>query len=503
MTTEQMLKQYHDWVFRVSAYSMAINIIGIDKLTVAPEGGNAYRDERTAYLSGELYSIYTDSQIFACLKHLKDDSSVDADTRRGISLYYKQIQHMNCFPKEEFVAQEKLKTESYDAWLSAKQNNDYSIFEPYLLKLIEAKKKEYSYRDSSASVYDQMLDDFEPGMTQKKYDVFFQALEERLVPLIHRVTEADPIDTSFLHEIYPVKQQKDFMDSLLAYLHFDSSWGYQNETEHPFTSWTCENDCRTTTKYLTDDVSSAILSTVHEVGHAYYEHNIDPRYDGMILSEGVSSGMHESQSRLLENYLGRSLSFWKANYPKLQSVFPEQLGKVTLEQFVRAVNASKPSLIRTEADELTYPMHIAIRYEIEKGLFNGTISTEHLDQTWNDMYEKYLGVHVEKASEGILQDVHWSSGDFGYFPTYALGSAWAAQFTEAMRRDIDIDQLLETGHFDEIEKWLKEHIHKYGCRYDAEEVMLKATGRPFDVNVYLDYLCNKYTKLYNLKEEEK
>ena len=148
-------------------------------------------------------------------------------------------------------------------------------------------------------------------------------------------------------------------------------------------------------------------------------------------------------------------------------------------------------------------MHIAIRYEIEKGLFNGTISTEHLDHTWNDMYEKYLGVHVEKASEGILQDVHWSSGDFGYFPTYALGSAWAAQFTEAMRRDIDIDQLLETGHFDEIEKWLKEHIHKYGCRYDAEEVMLKATGRPFDVNVYLDYLCNKYTKLYNLKEEEK
>lgn len=208
--------------------------------------------------------------------------------------------------------------------------------------------------------------------------------------------------------------------------------------------------------------------------------------------------MHESQSRLLENYLGRSLSFWKANYPKLQETFPDQLGNVTCEEYVRAINAAVPSLIRTEADELTYPLHIAIRYEIEKGLFNGTVSTEGLDKTWDDMYEKYLGVRANKASEGILQDVHWSSGDFGYFPTYALGSAWAAQFVEKMKEDIPVDELLENNRFDEVEKWLKENIHHYGCRYDADEVMLKATEKPFDVNIYLDYLCNKYTELYNL-----
>ena len=315
---------------------------------------------------------------------------------------------------------------------------------------------------------------------------------------IHKVTEAKPVNTSFLHKNYPVDKQKEYMNYLLQYLHFDSSWGYQNETEHPFTSWTCENDCRTTTKYIPDDVSSAILSTVHEVGHAYYEHNIDPKYDGMILSEGVSSGMHESQSRLLENYLGRSFAFWKANYPKLQETFPEQLGNVSCEEYVRAINASVPSLIRTEADELTYPLHIAIRYEIEKGLFNGTISTEGLDKTWDDMYEKYLGVRADKASAGILQDVHWSSGDFGYFPTYALGSAWAAQFVEKMKEDIPVDELLENNRFEEIENWLKKNIHRYGCRYDADEVMLKATGKPFDVNIYLDYLCDKYTELYNL-----
>ena len=498
MTSEEMLKVYRDWVFRVSAYSMAVNIISIDKLTVAPSGGNEYRDERTSFLSGELYSTYTDPSVFEILGKLKDEKSVDEDTRAGIRRYYKEISHMLALDKEEFVANEKLKNESYDAWLKAKQNNDYSIFEPYLVKLIEAKKKEYSHRNSDMNIYDQMLDDFEPGMNQEKYDAFFKALEDRLIPFIHKVTEAKPVNTSFLHKNYPVDKQKEYMNYLLQYLHFDSSWGYQNETEHPFTSWTCENDCRTTTKYIPDDVSSAILSTVHEVGHAYYEHNIDPKYDGMILSEGVSSGMHESQSRLLENYLGRSFAFWKANYPKLQETFPEQLGNVSCEEYVRAINASVPSLIRTEADELTYPLHIAIRYEIEKGLFNGTISTEGLDKTWDDMYEKYLGVRADKASAGILQDVHWSSGDFGYFPTYALGSAWAAQFVEKMKEDIPVDKLLENNRFEEIENWLKKNIHRYGCRYDADEVMLKATGKPFDVNIYLDYLCDKYTELYNL-----
>ncbi len=243
---------------------------------------------------------------------------------------------------------------------------------------------------------------------------------------------------------------------------------------------------------------SAILSTVHEVGHATYEHDIDPKYDGMILSNGVSSGMHESQSRLFENYLGRTLSFWKANYPILQKYFPKQLEGITVEQYVDAINASTPSLIRTEADELTYPMHILIRYEIEKGLFNGTIPVEKLNETWNKMYKEYLGVDVPNDRDGILQDVHWSDGSFGYFPTYALGSAFSAQFMKAMRKDIDVDELLENNKFDEIIAWLKEHIHQYGCRYTAEEIMLKATGEPFNPDYYLDYLEEKYTKLYNL-----
>ena len=498
MTTEEKLKKYQDWLFKCSAYHMALNIIDIDKQTVAPTAGAGYRDERSAFLVGELFSLETDPEIVELLKDLKDDPKVDAENKRAIQLYYKQALDTLCIPKEEFVAFEKLCSESFDAWLLAKSKADYSLFAPYLEKVIEGKKKLYGYRNSNLSIYNQMLDDFEPGMDEEKYDAFFAALKERLVPLIQKVTKAKQLREDFLAQSFPVEEQKKFMEGLLEYLHFDSSWGYQNESEHPFTSWTCENDCRTTTKYLENNVISAILSTVHEVGHAYYEHNINPKYDGMILSEGVSSGMHESQSRLCENYLGRTLAFWKYHYPRLQKHFPKQLGEVSLEEFYQAINVSKPSFIRTEADELTYPLHVLIRYEIEKGLFNGSISTEGLDKTWNAKYKEYLGVDVPNDKVGILQDVHWSDGSFGYFPTYALGTAFAAQFMQAMRKDLGVERLLEENHFDEIMNWLKEHIHTYGFRYEAPELMKMVTGEEFNVNYFLDYIEEKYTKLYKL-----
>ena len=499
MISEEKLQKYQDWLFKRSAYSMALSIIMTDKMTVAPSGGNEYRDARTAFLSGELFSIDTDPEIIAILKEMKDDADLDGDTKRAAYLYYKEAMNTLCIPKDEFVKAQKVFSESYDAWLKAKTENDYSIFEPYLKKVIEIKRAQYAYRNSDMDLYDQMLDDYEPGMNREKYDAFFNALKERLVPLIEKVCAAEQVDDSFLYLDYDIDEQKRFTDELLAYLHFDPEWGYQNETEHPFTNWVCENDCRTTTKYVKNNVSAAILSTVHEVGHATYEHDCDDRYDGMILSEGISSGMHESQSRLFENYLGRTYAFWEYLYPRLAVHFPAQLSGVSAKQFADAINVSRRSLIRTEADELTYPLHILVRYEIEKGLFDGSISTEGLDQTWNAMYEKYLGVKAENASEGILQDVHWSDGAFGYFPTYALGSAFSAQFVKKMREEIDVDEALRSGRFDLCVDWLKEHIHRYGCRYDADEIMRIATGSDFDVKIYLDYLEEKYTKLYHLK----
>ena len=499
MTFQDTLKTYEDWKFRLSAYDMALSIINIDKLTVAPPAGTSFRDERTAFLAGELFSIQTDPKILPVLAELKNSEDADSDLRKEAETYEKEINKILSIPKEEYVAFEQALSASYDAWLKAKTTEDYSVFAPHLKGMIEWRKKLYGYRNSSIPLYDQMLDEYEPGTNREFYDRFFRRLKERLVPLIRRVVNAEPIDESFLYLQYPASVQKAWTtEVLLPYLGFEPSWGYQNETEHPFTAWTCENDCRTTTKYVEDNLAAAIFSTVHEVGHAWYEHNINPKYDGTILSYGVSSGMHESQSRFCENYLGRSRAFWEANYNSLQTRFPNELSDVTLDQFVRAVNASKPSLVRTEADELTYPLHIMIRYEIEKGLFDGSINPEDLEAVWNQKYTEYLGVTPSLPSEGILQDVHWSDGSFGYFPTYALGSAFAAQFFHKMKEDMDVDEALRSGNYTACISWLKEHVQKFGARLNADEIVRSATGEPFNPDYYLDYLEEKYSALYHL-----
>ena len=498
MTVEEKMKKYKDWIFKMSAYQMALSVINFDKMTVAPAGGNDYRDERTSFLAGELFSISTDEEMIGILKDLKD-CDIDPDEKKAIELQYEDIVKSARVPKDFYIEYQNLVASSHNYWLKAKKADDYSIFEPYLKKVIEKTKKMYEYIDPDKDCYDQMLDRYEPGMNKEKYDVFFDALKAEIPDLIKRVGEAEAIDDSFLYIDYDIEGQKKFMEHLLKYLHFDPEWSYQGETEHPFTDWICENDCRTTTKYLPDNAISAILSTVHECGHAWYAHNVDDKYDGTVLLSNISFGMHESQSRLCENYLGRTEAFWEYNYPILKETFPTQLGNVSFEQFMNAINVAKPSLVRTEADELTYPLHILIRYEIEKGLFEGTIQTEGLDKTWNSMYKKYLGIDVTSDREGILQDDHWADGAIGYFPTYALGTAFAAQFMHKMREDIDVDDLLKNNHYDKIMDWLRENIHKYGCRYDAKEVMEKATGEDFDPKYYIDYLKNKYERVYNLK----
>ena len=499
MTIQEALDQYNSWKFRLSAYEMALSIINIDRMTVAPSDGSAYRDERTAYLSGEKFSIETDPSILPVLDLLIGQPGVDNDIRREAELYRREFMKIHVIPKEEYVAFSKAATSSYDAWLKARQNNDYSIFEPHLKGMIEWQKKLYGYRKSDRPLYEQMLDDYEPGTDIAFYDRFFDRLKERLIPLIQKVQNAEPIDDSFLKQSFPTELQKKWTsDVLLPYLGFTKNWGYQNETEHPFTAWTCENDCRTTTRYEEYNMTASIFSTIHEVGHAWYEHNVSPKFDGTILSTGISSGMHESQSRFCENYLGRSFPFWKANYTSLQNTFPDQLRDIPLEQFVRAVNASKCGLIRTAADELTYPIHILIRYELEKGLFGGSIPFEQLKEAWNDLYRQYLGVEVPSDCEGILQDVHWSDGSFGYFPTYALGSAFAAQFYHRMREEIAVDNYLERSEYCTCIDWLKTHIHRYGALYPAAKIMELSTGEPFNPGYYLDYLEEKYSRLYYL-----
>ncbi len=498
MTLEEKIKSYNDWEFKLSAYQLACGMINFDSETIAPADGAAYRDQRLSFLAGEAFSLETDPQIYALLQDLNKEQ-LDETLARKVKLELREMEKINCVPKDEFVAYTLLQSSSTVIWRNARKKDDYKIFEPTLQKMIAATAQLYSHRQKNIPLYDRMLDDYETGLTMAQYDKLFEQMRQRLVPLLQQVIRSphQPAD-SFLHADYDIGKQKEYMELIKKYLGYDPAWGYQGQSEHPFTDWMCINDVRTTTRYMKNDIISGILSTVHEIGHAFYAHDTNPQYDGSILLSGVTSGMHESQSRLAENYLGRSLPFWQANYGPMQKMFPDQLGQVSLEEFWAAVNVARPSLVRTEADELTYPLHIMIRYEIEKGLFDGSLSSAGLDKVWDDMYEKYLGIKSPSAHDGILQDIHWAQGSFGYFPTYALGSAYAAQFYHKMRQDIDVDSCLAHDRYYQIIDWLKANIHRYGALYDPADIMIKATGQPFDPSYYLDYLQDKFSRIYQL-----
>ena len=496
MEMQSAIKLLNEWEFKRSAYNLLMSTAYFDDSTIAPKDGLAYRSQRMAYIAGIQYEIETDSQIKALLADLANQD-LDPVNKRKVYLYQKGIKETEAIPKNEYTAFTLAVMASQNAWEKAKKANDYAIFEPHLKKMIEFKRRFAHYQNPDGNCYDTLLDNFEPGMSQASYDPFFTKIKEELLPIIKKIAERQElVDDHFIYQFYPSAKQAELMTDINHYLGFDPSWGYMGVSPHPFTSGLSNDDVRVTTAYDEGNISSSIYSIIHEVGHAFYEHQVDKDYDGTCL-KNISSGMHESQSRLFENYLGRNTAFIANYFPKLKSLFPEQMAKVDLHSFSRAVNAAKPSLIRTDADELTYPIHILIRYELEKGIFSGQIDLEDLDKTWDGCYERYLGIRANKVSQGILQDIHWSDGSFGYFPTYALGSAVGAQIMHKMGQDIDIEKALKED-FSMITAYLKEHIQRYGALYDLNDILLKATGESFDPDYYIDYLKEKYSRIYKL-----
>ena len=493
-----LLKKYKEKMFEISAMQLAVGTIYLDQDTIAPVKGDAYRNERLAYLSGELYSLTTSDEFYNLLKQLVESDDVDEQTKRIINWQIIDLDKQRCVPKGFYVEMTKNQMESGQAWQKAKQNDDYASFEPYLLKTIEYSKQLLKYREGKLKGYDIFLDDYEPGMTIEKYDAFFEQLKEGIVPLIKKINETQQIDDSFVYKHYPREKQEILMKKILEYIGFDFEAGVLLESEHPFTDSLSKYDNRITTHYYEDNLISSIFSVIHEAGHANYNYSVREDIAETFCFNNMSSGMHESQSRLFENYLGRNPHFWDKLFKDIKELFPEQLEGIDQEKYVKAINKAIPSLVRTEADELTYPLHIVIRYEIEKGIFDGSIDPKNLREVWNQKYKEYLQIDVPNDKEGILQDMHWGSGSFGYFPTYALGSGYAAQFVHAMSKDIDIDEALANDQFSKLKDWLREHIHQYGGLYSPLEQIKIATGEDFDPQYYVDYLVNKYTKLYNL-----
>lgn len=497
MNKDEALKKYDEIREKIAAYRLALNTLAWDNATVAPKKGAAYRNQMMGIMSGELFSIETDPTYLSLIEELSQ-MDLDDEVKREIIQIKKDQDKSKYIPKELYVEYAQLLHDGETLWEEAKEKKDYELFKPMLKKLIDKTKEVISYRKDDRSVYDQLLDDFEPDFNTEKYDVFFDKLKKDCVPLIHEINALKTKRFAWLNEKVTVDVQRKLVQKLADFLNFSKETGLISESAHPFSEGFSAYDNRVTVKYHEDNWTSSLFALIHEVGHATYNGQVDVKYNGHHVTNSMSFGMHESQSRFFENMLGRSKAFWIQLYPFFKEEI-KSLEDVSLDEFIFGINFVESSLIRIEADELTYPLHIMIRYEIEKELFNGTLDVEGLDQVWADKVESYLGIRPQNAAEGILQDIHWSGGAFGYFPTYALGSAYSAQWMHQMRKEMDVDKRLSEGNTKDILAWLQTKIHQSGGLYKAQELLVKVTGESFNPQYYVDYLVDKFKSQYQLK----
>lgn len=485
------------------ALGLALTLMNWDNSTAAPRDAIENTAKAVGILSGEEYHTLINEEVKELLDILSNpegQKELTFEEKAIVKTLSKQYRQMAAIPPEEFQAYHALLARSYPVWEKAKAENDYASYAPVLEEIIGYVKKFAAYRQKDGqALYDVQLDEYEEGFSMEILDAFFDKLRTSLVPLVHQVNaKKDFIPTDFLHQEYPIDSQKKFCRFLAEYIGFDFNRGVMAESEHPFTSEFHNHDVRLTNHFHKKRPDFAIFSVIHEGGHALYEQGIDDSITMTPIGHGTSMGMHESQSRFYENNLGRSLPFWKPIYQKLQETFPTQLGDIPLEAFYRAINRSESSLIRTEADELTYPFHVMIRYEIEKLIFEGMVSVSELPALWNQKYQEYLGVVPATDTEGILQDMHWSGGDFGYFPSYALGSAIAAQIFHHLNTVMPLEHYLEEGNLTPIQDYLQAHIHRFGESKNTLELLQDMTGETFNPDYYISYLIEKYTTLYEL-----
>lgn len=499
MTLEQALNKMNELQAAQHAYNHAMGVLSLDGDTAAPSASARGRGETMGYLSGVTYQLLVNDEVKEALETiLANKDGVTPVQFRQAELFKEDYDDSVRIPMEEYVEYSTLITNANAVWHEAKEKDDYASFAPYLEKIIAFNRKFAAYKDDKRPAYDVLLDGFEKGASTATLDPFFALLREKLSPVIKAVAEKPAPDASFLQQKFPIADQRIFSDRLMQMMGIDRSRCGIAETEHPFTTNFNKWDVRITTNYSETDVADSMYSVIHEGGHALYELGTADDIQFTNLASGASMGLHESQSRFYENIIGRSLPFCKALLPVMQEVFPAQTKGVSAEALYAAVNKSRPSLIRTQADELTYGQHIAIRYEMEKLMISGDAKVDELPALWNQMYKEYLGVTVPNDREGILQDVHWAGGMIGYFPSYALGSAYGVQMLAAMEKDFDPWAAIEKGDLSRVTAWLGEKIHRHGKLLTPPQLLKNAIGADFDPNCYVDYLTKKYSSLYKL-----
>lgn len=480
------------------AYQAASSSLYLDGTTVAPRDTAEGRGVALGVLAGEEHKLFSAPETGELLDFLwGKKEELDQLHRRQVEELRRSYAQLTRIPAEEYMEYAMLTNEADDVWRRAKERSDFELFRPMLEKLVAFNIKFAGYYDSTKAPYDALLNEYERGVDMAYLDGFFATLRARIVPLLRAVMEKEQPDDSFLRRRCPVEAQRRFSDYLMEVLGLDRAHCTIGETEHPYTLNFNNKDVRITTHYEENNMASSMYSVIHEGGHAKYELGISDDVQYTCLAGGVSMGVHESQSRFYENLIGRSKPFIQAIFQKMREFFPEQLSDVTAEQFYRAVNKVQPSLIRTEADELTYCLHIMVRYEIEKQLISGTLAVKDVPAAWNRLYKEYLGVDVPDDRQGCLQDSHWSGGAFGYFPSYALGSAYGAQMLKNMEGDMDVWGPVSKGDLSQVSAWLGDKVHRYGGLLEPADVVKNACGQ-FDPTVFTNYLEKKYTELYGL-----
>lgn len=485
------------------ALQTARNLFEWDDQTTAPFEAAEYTSRVIGILSDEYMKSLINDEVRKLLKKLQDGKEQEelSDTEKAIIKELKKTyEQLESIPSDEYRAFNELTSVANRVWAKARKDNRYEDFSPYLKKIIDYKKKFAGYRvKGDKKPYEILLSDFDECFMIKELDSFFDQLKKEIIPLLREVAKkAETIDKSYNYLHYDIAKQREFCKYLSGYIGFDFNRGTIAESAHPFTIQLHNHDVRITSRYMEDNLESAMFSAIHESGHAIYEMNIADDITQTLVGGGASMGMHESQSRFYENIIGRSREFWEPIYGKLVETYPENLQDISLEHFIKGINKAAPNLIRTEADELSYCIHIIIRYEIEKMIFNDEVKVEELPRVWNQKYQEYMGILPSTDAEGILQDTHWSVGEFGYFPSYAVGTAIASQIYACMQDKMPVSQYLKEGNLAPIRDFLRNYIHKYGAVKNTNEILKDVCGEEFRPDYYIKYLKDKYTMLYDL-----
>ncbi len=510
MTAKQAVGRLQEIGEELKIWSGIGSLLGWDQETYMPEKAVLERSKQQAALSSLLHEKGTSPEIGKLLENLgadennlMGDDAVCADlteTERAlIRVFYRDYTKETKLPADLVKELSETRSQAQAVWAKAKQDNDFPSFQPWLEKLIDLKLRTADAYGWSDNPYDPLLDEYEPGMKTADVDRVFTALKADLVPLVQKIADAKQVDNSFLTKHYPADLQEKFGLFVLEKLNYPMDRGRLDVTAHPFTTELGSDDIRITTRYLEDFFNSSLYSIVHEAGHGLYELGMGEDIRGNVLAGGTSLGIHESQSRTWENLVGRSREFWQYFLPHLVKIFPENLKGVDVEGMWKAVNKVEPSFIRVEADEVTYSLHVMLRFELEKKLINRQLAVKDLPEAWNEGMREMLGIVPANDAEGCLQDVHWSFGLFGYFPTYALGNLYGSQFWNSMMKDLpNTYEKMAAGDFSEILGWLRSKIHRHGSAKTADELALEVTGEALNAQYFVDYLNKKYGEVYGL-----